>query len=357
MVLGTRVGGPRWQVERSADLARNNHFVPQSYTRGWATDGNVWRYHLLVPSIDVSDWEKTPVVQFGRIRDLYTSIRSGSDSDEDERWLNEEVEDPAAEPLRKIRSDESLTRDEWRRITKYVVALRYRTLAGYYEQIEQCQKTLPPVMDRVMEGVERRLRNTQRRQNAIRQQPRPGADDHLVKVEIMPSGTPGKSLLHASIPLDREFWLHRLRVMTQLFEKLPDYSWSVLRPSHGSAWFTSDHPVFLVRYRGPGDYEFDVGGWKVKKMDIMVPISPQHLIHVAVGVRQAPTRQLTREQTVEIQLMIARNAYRSLLAQKPMLRAALMRQRTVDLELYNRELATRREWHQIQVNARGQATE
>ena len=179
-------------------LARNNHFIPRSYTRGWATDGHVWRYHLLAPGADVPEWERFPVLRFGRFRDLYTSVRTGADSDEDERWLNEEVEDPAAEPLRKVRNDQKLTREEWRRLTRYIVTLRYRTLASYFEQLERWNCSLPEVLDGTLLSAKRRLERASRKgKPAASPRPATPRESQLVRVSFEPSSEPGKSIMRA----------------------------------------------------------------------------------------------------------------------------------------------------------------
>ena len=133
-----------------------------------------------------------------------------------------------------------------------------------------------------------------------------------------------------------------------MFDQLPDYSWSVVTPYRDWTWFTSDHPVMLVRYKGPNDYEFDAGGWKVNKLDIIVPISPRHLLLTSVGQTLPAAQQISGELTVEIQRMVANHAFRSIVAQSPSSRPALMRPRMVDLPAFNSEQERRLRWHEEQ---------
>jgi hypothetical protein len=62
------------------EFVRDNHFVPQSYLRRWAQDGNkVWARRLLVPHANVPHWSPHSIAGIAKAKNLYTmaSKKSG----------------------------------------------------------------------------------------------------------------------------------------------------------------------------------------------------------------------------------------------------------------------------------------
>ncbi len=77
-------------------VTRNNHFVPQSYLKRWSADGHrIWCYRILVPNAEMPEWGFRSVRGVADQRDLYTSLVRGQETDEFERWLQTEIEEPA----------------------------------------------------------------------------------------------------------------------------------------------------------------------------------------------------------------------------------------------------------------------
>ena len=50
----------------------------------------------------------------------------------------------------------------------------------------------------------------------------------------------------------------------------------------GWEWFTCDHPVMRLNYNGPDDFTLQ-GGWDYKGTDLVMPLSPRHLLMTQVG--------------------------------------------------------------------------
>ncbi len=87
-----------------SDLSRHNHYAPQGYLKAWSSDGQtVMAYRTLVPAEKYPEWEPKSLRGVAFHTNFYTSVAGGGESDEIERWLNEEFEVPAAEALRKVR--------------------------------------------------------------------------------------------------------------------------------------------------------------------------------------------------------------------------------------------------------------
>jgi hypothetical protein len=82
----------------------------------------------------------------------------GNDSDWFERWLNEEVEQPAAAVLAKVRPDEELDPAEWHRLAKYAASLDLRTPPSYVEQSERWSREVPETLQRTMANLENTVR-------------------------------------------------------------------------------------------------------------------------------------------------------------------------------------------------------
>jgi hypothetical protein len=113
------------------------------YLKGWSLDGRtVQARRLLVPVATYPEWEARAIRSLTAMPDLYTTVQTGEDSDAFERWLNTDVETPAAEALEKVRSDRPLTRRDWDRLALFVASLDIRTLQSYQEQQDRWEATL-----------------------------------------------------------------------------------------------------------------------------------------------------------------------------------------------------------------------
>ena len=97
---------------------RDNHFVPQVYLKGFAADGLVNTYQVLVAHSQVPLWRRRSVKGIGYHEHLYTRLAAGRETDQIERWLDREFETPAQEPVRKAVLGEQLTETDWMHIVR-----------------------------------------------------------------------------------------------------------------------------------------------------------------------------------------------------------------------------------------------
>src|SRR4051812_5062560 len=115
-----------------------NHWVPQWYLRRWSRDGNaIATYEVLVPHEKYRMWEQRSIRSQAVADHLYTTTTNSEAPDVFERFLKDEVEEPAIAALEKAEHADSLTIEEHDRITRYAVALDQRTPASYLDHLKR----------------------------------------------------------------------------------------------------------------------------------------------------------------------------------------------------------------------------
>lgn len=336
------------------DFRREHHAVPAAYLRGWSDDRHeVFAYRLLVPHAKYPVWRKERIRGLLSYTHLYTSVRDGVESDALERWLNEEFEIPALEALQRVRSNEPLTPEHWKRLERYVFALDARTPGAFFEHHKRWSRQLPGMVESTLRSAVRRGRQAQ---DAGGSKAETKAD-----LELATGGDPitpaapvrvwtekraeGGGLLHVEVVNGRELWLHTIRhALTHTIEKVKGLTWSVLQPYRDSEWFTSDHPVVRLGFASEQQYDFG-GGWGRKNCEVLVPLSPRHLLYAKVGDRDPPRGEVTREMTAMLQRFVAERADRWIIARSESVRPTMFRRRTVNREWFEAEEAMWESWH------------
>lgn len=338
----------------SRNIARANHSVPRDYLRQWSGDTvHVSGYRLLVPHERFPRWEQYKIRSLTVYRDLYTSVGAGEDSDVAEQWLNTEIESPAAPALEKVQREELLSDAEMRTLVRYLAAMDRRTPAAFVEQKELSERTLPDVMERTMAriaGVLRQPRHVRRR--IVRPH---RADESLIappiRVKIERDSARGGGVVRAEVTSGRELWLSTLqRTLTETVKVLYRHQWTILRPTPGSSWYTSDHPVVRLNYYGDEHYDFR-GGWGSTGTEIFFPVSPRHLLYTRIGHEWSGDRTLSPELTLVLQRFIAERAHRWIFAHGMPRRAEMFRPRRVDLAAFDAEDRSWRDFHRMQTAA------
>lgn len=125
----------------NSPLIADNHYVPQTYLKRWAGDnGKVWVYRTLVPHSNVHIWKQTSPKGFAYHEHLYTRLAAGIQTDEVERWLNHDFENPAAPVLQKVANDDRISKPEWEHLIRFLAAQHVRTPARMFEIIERWRR-------------------------------------------------------------------------------------------------------------------------------------------------------------------------------------------------------------------------
>ena len=330
-----------------AEIARDNHYLPQFYQRNWSGDGaSVSRYRLLVSDERVPAWDRPSIKGIGYKTDLYTSVVDGSDSDALEAWFGQEVEDPAAPVLLKVAEGRALTRADRRHVTLFAMAMDVRTPRSYLLWRERTLRETDGLLRQVLERIPDHLAAARRGdQRPSLPDPRP-VTPIRVKTDVDERGR--LTGIGAEIIVGREMWLWSIRyTLTEAIRKVPEPNWIVLRAAEGQQWFTSDQPLLRLGYTGPDSFTFG-GGWGRPGCEVVLPISPAHLLYFKVGQKADGIAQLSRAETYEMQRLLALRAWREIVARERLTRVERFRPRVVNREVFEAEAAMWRGFHEEQ---------
>lgn len=165
---------------------------------------------------------------------------------------------------------------------------------------------------------------------------------------------PGQAFgtLKGEVIAGRGLWLFSMKhTLTRTLNVLHQHRWSILKPPEGLNWFTSDDPVVRLNFYQEGKYHFN-GGWGNAGTEILLPLSPRHLLYTRVGERP-PQRgaKVERSQAEMIRRFIAEHAHRMIIAASPDEDIQELRPRTVSIELCQSEAEQWRKWHHEQTIA------
>lgn len=93
-------------------------------------------YRLLVSHASVLEWRRHSVAAIGKLQHLYTCIINAQETDGVERWLNREVESPAAPAIGKVITDARLSSEDWASLIRFLTAQDVRTPARLMDILE-----------------------------------------------------------------------------------------------------------------------------------------------------------------------------------------------------------------------------
>ena len=333
------------------ELHRKNHFVPQFYLKKWSSDGHkIWGYKLLVPHQNVPLWKLYSIKSIAYHSHLYTVQFDDGESDEFERWIEKEFETPAEEAITKVISGRRLYPEDWEKLIKFAAAQSMRTPARLQKELERMKNEMPRILDTTLQNVVKALE-----EGSIPKSLSNTSDDGIeylpINISKEPSTEPGKALLKVETLVGRSAWLYEVKhILTKTIKVLLNYKWSIMHPAHGVKWITSDDPVIPLNYYGKGSYNYG-GGWGRKGSQILLPLSPQHMLYIQVGEKSPPRIDLSYERSIELLDIIAKHADRHIFATEPIEEIENIRPRIVDPEAYKDEKKVWARWHEEQSSA------
>ncbi|WPO48681.1 DUF4238 domain-containing protein [Pseudomonas sp. S1Bt23] len=325
-------------------LRKDNHYVPKLYLKQWAHEGFIPTYRLLVPSANVSLWKSQSLKGIAFHQHLYTYLVGQKETDEFERWLDSEFESPSEEAIRRVVQEERLSPEHWRRLVRFAVALDVRTPARLREFIRRQTETLETLVGETMHRSVEKMEEAIRRNEPLPSTSEDGDACPLFKISIE-SLPDGGGQIKAETIIGRRLWIWQMRhLLTKTLGCLPAHKWTILHAPPGMSWPTSDNPLIRLNYQDSNNYDFG-GGWGVKNGDILLPLSPKHLLYTCIGNRVWRRGTTPDVRTAQlIRKLIIEHADRYVFAQEPS-DIHLIRPRLVCPTVYKEELSIWQDWH------------
>lgn len=312
----------------------------------------MFTYRTLVPATRVHAFREASLRGVAFRSYLYTRVVAGGESDEVERWLDEEIEAPAEEALEKAASGSRLSTLDWQTIVRFVAAQDVRTPARLVENMQRWQAELPLVLEETLRESARKLEAAIEAGTELPRAESNGSGGFPLHVTKALKPGEEKGELRAEIVAGRGLWLWQIKyLLTRTAAVLLQHRWTVLMAPEGRPWFTSDDPVIKLNWFGKGKYDFK-GGWGNPGSEILLPISPRHLLYTKVGERPPLRGTVVDPAHAELtRKFIAEHAHRMIFAASPDPDIPRLRPRIVDAELCAEEREQWRRWHEEQTAA------
>lgn len=331
-------------------MHRDNHYVPRSYLKRWASaEARVWTYRVLVAHPLTRLWKQVSTRGIAYHEHLYTKVAASGETDEIERWLDAEFEVPAEEVVARVISERRLTPSDWKVLARLFAAQDVRTPARLMENMTRWQASLPELIQSTLTESIAELETMTRAERAPL--PKKGASSNDIPFRVTVErreGEPG-GWMKAETVSGRGLWLwsiqHILSDQSEAFRTLQRHRWTILRPPIGESWLTSDDPVIKLNFNSLADYTFG-GGWGFVGTDLMLPLGPQHLLFTQVG-KPVPPRgtRMDSEKAAILRRFVAEHAHRYIFSNAPDPAVEHLRPRTIDAAELRREALEWQRWH------------
>lgn len=152
----------------------------------------------------------------------------------------------------------------------------------------------------------------------------------------------------------RGSWLYGIEhLLKNAVHYLFGHNWQVLHPADGYNWPVSDTPVIKLNYYGKNNYDFK-GGWANKGSEIIMPISPQHLLYTQIGNSKSfRPNKLNVNMTNQFIRLIFESAHRMVFMSREEPTYLKYRPWIVSLQKLKEEQMEWRQFHEKQVEAEG----
>ena len=333
---------------------RDNHYVPRLYLKPWASsNGRVWTYRVLVEHDNIPVWKPFSSRAVANHAHLYTQIAAGQESDQIEKWFDREFESPAEEPITKATSDKKLSREDWKHLIRFLALQDVRTPAWFAQRMKSLDETAPQLLEEVMENSIQRIQEAAETGKALERVKLPEVEREgfPLRVTVRRSASGGGEI-GAELLRGRQYWLWAIkRALTHNANVLLQHRWTILKPSRGDTWITSDNPVIRINYNDQDKYNFD-GGWNSRGTCILLPLGPGHLLYTQIG-EPMPQRgeRMTKENTDLVRRFTAEHAWRMIFSTKEDEQVSSFRPRIVnpaEVQYERQQWAT---WHEQQTLA------
>ncbi len=327
------------------NISKDNHYISQGYLKHWGYCANeVFVYRKLVSHENVPIWEKRAIKGIAYQQHLYTRKVAGKVSDELEKWFDQEFESPAEEVIQKVIANQRLTPEDWKKLIRFFALHDVRTPARYIEHIERFSKSMPEILEEVLDGLPEKLHKTKKATTSS-----PEAFSFPLRLTTEANEGEELSTLKVETAAGRASWLWSVRhVLERTANVLHNHKWTILRPSPGMCWFTSDKPAVRLNYYKQENYDFG-GGWGNKGTELFLPVSPNHLLYTKVGERVPPRgTRLSAKETHMFRRLIAEHSHRMIFANIEDPEVLEFIPRIIDAKGFRMEKQQWENWHEEQ---------
>ena len=317
-------------MSQATDL---NHYVPRGYLSRWSSDGiHILEHKLVVPVKGYPKWRPAPLRGTCARKNIYDSHLPGVVRDHFERWLKNEVEEPAYRAIARLEKGDELRQEDWEALVRFAVAQDRRTLKS---QMEHEALEAHAFREAVSE-IAKLIQNFDPSMPPAPSSERSDPEDEIPVFDwaITPQGE--GAVFEVSALAGSTSWMQSLKRMVRVFT--PDVSqhlWQIIEPCSGQTWPTSDHP--LVRFERKPQALIHGTGWLRKATEIFLPLTPRYAMYTKVGEIVPRPRVASRAETYEFVKLLIGHAHRSVFADRGDYKwIEWETRRRVDLEEYKR---------------------
>lgn len=332
-------------------ITHDNHYIPQFYLRNWSQDGNsIFVYSLLVPDARVPYWSQRKIKSTAVWNDFYTRNEEQKEIDDFEKWFDREFEAPVKKVFDKLLNEYNLDRDESENLSRFVAAQHLRTPAHLNAFMTRWRTEMPQIFEDTLQKVSKQLEADPQIAN---RQPQISEEAKLLPIKV--SVDKEKSQAKVDSLVGKGMYLFALKhLLTKTVSTLKNYRWHVIHAADDTSFPTSDDPVICLNYNSEREYDFK-GGWGKKNGNIIIPISPTHLLITQIG-SNIPMKQLdySKYWSKFFRKIIIEHAHRYVYALEPQKGMLAINPRRVDTVLFEKEKVEMAGWHGEQMEAEAQ---
>lgn len=325
------------------------------YLKAWSGDsGRLQSYRVLVPHSNEPCWKPRSPKAVAYHRNLYTRIASGGETDDVETWFDTEFETPAGKPFKRALNNEKLSPEDWWALVRFLAAQDVRTPARMFDRLRNWNETLPALIDECLIDSVREMEEYSRAGVPI---PTAVINETQmlfpVRTVISADSDEVDGLIRTEATIGRSMWLWSLKhLLTNTLKVLHAHRWTILRSPPGIEWLTSDNPVLRLNYSDPETYDFK-GGWGSIGTQIMMPLSPTHLLYTQIGAKRPPPRGTvaTPYFASQVRRFTVEHAHRYVFGRTEDPDVEAWRPRTVDSTIFQEERRFWESWNAVQTEA------
>jgi hypothetical protein len=192
---------------------KRNHYIPKEYLRHFASPNDPEKVYMF--DKQSNNWILTNVLNAGAWSNFY--------SDEDEKWLSDEVEFPASFALTKLRSGQPIDTDERHQVALYLESMIKRVPSTRREFL----KGAPNALEQLREDAEELSHKYGTTPQVIRK-----ALEHLEEEQL-------KEPFSMTSEVTRYQWTNQ-----EIIDVLLGMDWTVLNSRGPDKFLTGDNPAF-----------------------------------------------------------------------------------------------------------------